>query len=292
MLCIYFYGTAIVAGLYIMAFCCNLSLEGSMIPIMDRQGKEFCNATFHEVLSSQLNCPGPNTTFACGEECARRRDILAEMGGCPLLNAMCSNYEYLNVGTGDCVATAGWVVSFEGVAMFLSPARQEVPQAECQRFCNADIQCVGFYHESPGVCVLATSQPPALGAFGWWHRDTVWTQGSISQAHGVPWLPTADATCYSKDTPGFVVTAGNTARRTAWLTLFAGVVLTMAAICGCALQYTLATRSKGKKGFGGLFAKMLCPCGNQGNRTDKFDEEGSPMVGSEDEDEEEGSELS
>jgi len=153
LLCMYYGGGAILA-VFMFAFALScFQYESAVGPVAVRQGEEFCNASFHETLAAQLDGCGETwhtgaDVGTCGVECQSRVERLKLMGGCPLLEALCHKFEYIEVGQGNCyvpstTATGEAVLPQTWQAQF-SESPGNPAGSTCQRVCDSMTRCVGY----------------------------------------------------------------------------------------------------------------------------------------------------
>lgn len=270
----YMFLAFVIAGFGLESSMNYISYHDMLVPVMERQGKEFCNDTLHVVYQQALNCPNhENATLPCALECQDRTVFLEKLGGCSWLDRLCKHSGYEEVGQGNCQ-----VYTDEGKYVPAVYSHSPYSVDECQAFCDSMLSCVGYVHV-PDMqdCRLVSGRKPTSG--GWRPVDSEGRGTNsfigVPLDQGGPKDPvvggyggvviggsddTPGRTCFKKTAPESILEFSYLAKGAGYVTGVCCIVFFLSTLCGCFWQYTLVTQRMGKKGAPALLYKLLCPC--------------------------------
>eukprot|EP00933_Yihiella_yeosuensis_P050216 TRINITY_DN47986_c0_g1_i1.p1 TRINITY_DN47986_c0_g1~~TRINITY_DN47986_c0_g1_i1.p1 ORF type:complete len:480 (-),score=40.52 TRINITY_DN47986_c0_g1_i1:273-1619(-) len=146
-LCTY-YSLAIVLAVFFIALGTYSSSSATMFnSFVDHQAKEWCNPDLLHVYTGQLGCQNQpwthqsSATPACGPECQVRVNELRKLGGCTLLDRLCHDFTFKEVGIGRCEAQEA------DASKVLAPTLRSQHQVRalcCKVECDARTSCSGY----------------------------------------------------------------------------------------------------------------------------------------------------
>jgi len=251
--CTFMLCAAALALCFLFTCLSVLNFETTLVPIADRQSEQFCNVTSFYTFRDKLGC-----TFAavrpggeCGVFCQDRVKFLQASGGCDLLDTMCHQFDYKEVGLGQCMVNGLRPPIWKAVAT----------DQQCQQVCSDHVSCSGYsYSSAESVCYVVSRLAPTTQ--GTWDSFSVPTVPNTTEAASP--ISGSDNSpgiiCSKKDQPSVVTKAGVVASTIAWMSLAATLLASVSVCCTCSLLYTLSSRRKGKKGAMPVLYKLLCPC--------------------------------
>lgn len=249
----------------------SLQFQTNILPVISDQSDMYCNATLMPTLSAELGCHDAlpaDVVPNCGPECENYAEDLRAYGGCDLLQDLCHDMVYVDVGVGFCLL-ANDTGTFVRPKMWLLEV-DSLSATDCQSKCSDTIDCIGFtYSETQRVCMYVLS----LGRT----NDEDWQPWDSDGAHVDEWEymaadEQAGYECQAKDHANIADVAQRMFAFDYAMFAIMAAVLIAAAMCGCTQQYTLVTGRQGKKGFLPLAGKLLCPCTGRQRRR-RFDNE-------------------
>lgn len=244
----------------VVTFFCAVEVllrRGAVVPLIERQVRDLCNATTYMRLASHIPCKwtssySPAESGSCGQVCQLRTGYLRELNGCIVLPRLCEQFFYEELPSDTC-ATA---ITEKDSMLYMALGIKS--HSRCKELCDKDIKCEAYaYSEAappafPERCILGQ------GVVGT-HLPPEWA--SLSPLDVGEYLSGKGSTkCFRRTDSVVLDNFRRHSARLAACTLLLGFILLGSSLRSCCLMYNVNVKRRDKPTAHELGLMMCCPC--------------------------------